>query len=116
MKRARPAPPAGWLLWMAFLAAPVVWMLHFLVASSASEMLCLAAENGTLTTVFLVATLFAGALAASATVVAWRVSRWTRASEPRYDDFLPHAGWVMGLLVTFVVLAQLFPVVWLGCG
>ena len=115
---AEPAP--GWLLWAAFAATPAIWFAYFMAAYVFNEATCSAMERAfgglgvPMGSVLFLATVAATALVVAATVAAWRVGRRARRTADAYDDFLPHAGFVMGLLVTFVMLAHLLQIVMVG--
>lgn len=113
-------PPPPWLLWLAFLTTPALWMAYFLLAYVFTEATCGAAgrvstEVGVpVGAVLAVATVIVSAISGAATVATNRVRRRTARTEPLYDDFLPRVGYVMGLLITYVLLAHLIPIAILG--
>ena len=118
--RGGPVPPAAWLLWTSFLAAPLLWFGYFMLAYVFNEATCGAMGRAfgglgvPIGSVLFIATVVVTLACAGAAVVAWRVGRRAARTKQVYDDFLPRAGYVMALLVTFVMVAHLFQIVMIG--
>lgn len=116
-------PPRRILLWAALLGTPLLWFAWFMAAYAYTEATCGAAGVAsealgvTVTTVLLVATLIVAALSGVATAVTYLIRRRAARTAPIYDDFLPQAGFLAGILITFIVTAHLIPIAIIGaCG
>jgi hypothetical protein len=117
--------------WLTMLAGPLVWTVHFLVLYTLSEFGCrggwlrgewlgLPAAPVAIAFVTLVALAVSG-------LAAWRAYRHWRAGEAGQagnwtdvesrDRFIQVAGWLLGLLFTFLILLTALPAVVLPrCG
>lgn len=103
-------PVAGWQLWIAFLAAPLLWLVHFLAAYGYTEVVCSVGGGGSgARTVLLVATVAFAAAALAAALFARRVWRRATATQPVYDDFLPRVGIVSSVLFFFAIMLEGVP-------
>lgn len=104
------APPPGWQLWVSFIGAPTLWLLHFLLFYLAVERFCAVGGDETFGRWALIAgTALTAVAAAGLGVVALRVGRRARLSPPVYDDFLPRVGVVSALAAAFVLVLEGLP-------
>lgn len=115
---AGPPPPPRALLWASLLATPLLWFASFMAAFLYAEATCSAPTPdggaGDVDTVLTVAMLATAVLSGAITLATHRIARRARSNRERYDDFLPQAGFLTGLLFTFVVLAHLVPIALVG--
>lgn len=126
MRRPSPTderPPRRILLWASLLGTPLLWFAWFMAAYAYTEATCGAAGEAsralgvTVTTVLLIATLIVAGLSGIATAATYLIRRRAARTAPIYDDFLPQAGFIGGLMITFILAAHLIPIAIIGaCG
>ena len=92
-----------WRLWLALLSAPVLWLVHFLLACVFSEAAC---NLGTLSSVDRTVLLFGGILFALGALVTSFFTYRARGQVVEENNVLLGIGFLMGLLFTFVLLME----------
>lgn len=105
-----PGVPPRWSQWVAFAAAPLAWLVHFLLAYAGGEGLCsLGVAPATGRVVLLASSTLFVLIAVAATLFSWRVYRRAARTAPAYDDFLPRVGLLSGLLFAFAIVVEAVP-------
>lgn len=99
----------GRLQWLSFLGAPVVWLVHFLLAYLLAEATCSPTTEipGALTWwVLLIGGALFAAVNLALTLFAWRMARRAARDGVFWDAFMPRVGAGIGLLTVLAIVVE----------